>query len=187
MTLTPRPSRPYIPLGCDQQGQVTPTRLPQAAAPQPFGAAMAQRLRAWWAAHIIDNDPADPDPLSDTARHEGWGDAPTDPRRHWPIYLAAFLIGLFGFGLMGGCATGPTGPSATVQASCPHPDTLVFSKRNDEQAQAMVLGNARLWYTVCREAALAEYAARQRSTMPPPPGWPGMVGIDGKTARTLVP
>ena len=87
--------------------------------------------------------------------------------------------------IFAGCATGPTGPSATLKASCPDPDTLVFSRRNDEQAQAMVLGNARLWYETCRDAALVEYAARNRSTLPPPSGWPGMVGVNGLQARTL--
>jgi len=99
--------------------------------------------------------------------------------------MSTRLFSLAAACLLAGCASNPSGPSAAVQASCPPPETLVFSKRSDEQAQAMVLGNAQLWYTVCRDAALSEYAARARSTLPPPAGWPGMVGVNGLQARTL--
>jgi hypothetical protein len=161
-------SRPYIPLGCDQQSRVTPTRLAGATPLQPYGAALLQRLRTWWAAHIIAADPFDLGPPDDMPRHEGWGESPTDPRRHWPLYLTAFLIGLLAFGL-GGCSTGPTLTDAAPPAygnpaamAAPRPATSA------EPCPTMPLrrvnpDTARSWQDIidARNAELADAARKE--------------------------
>lgn len=137
-------------------------------------APLQQRLRTWWAAHIIDTDPYElPHP---TVRlRQGWELEPIDPGHPWLLYLVAFLFGLLAVGGMGGCTTAPKpkpmppgfaaaiDPPAALMAACP---PLADLKRSDTDALSLRVAEVERWYDTCRHTALAGTPARAPRLLP---------------------
>lgn len=107
------------------------------------------------------------DPLSDSladqlcpqpiALRAGWENEPIEVPIPRLLGIAAFLLGLFSFLLLGGCAsTLPPGfqaeepAPAHVMAACP---PLADMRRSDDDALSLRVAEMERWYAQCRDAS----------------------------------